>query len=99
MDDDTMPKFGEYAEEAIRALVKGEILRGPDKDVHLERVHSALSGIGWAILSLSSKPAVTEMLDHCAITDHVLELRLIDTEVFGVRCTGPECSFRTEWRT
>lgn len=91
------PEVGDYADEAIQCLVRNELLRGPNSDP--ERMHDALRGIGWAILSLKEKPAITSMLDHCAETDHVLELRLIDTDVFGVRCSAPHCPFHTEWRT
>lgn len=66
---------------------------------HMHRVENALDRMADALVKIA-KPdeSVAAMRKHAAETDHVLELRLLDLDVFGVRC--PHCpTFHLEWRT
>lgn len=65
----------------------------------MHKVEAALDKMATALTKLASPDeTVRAMRQHSAETDHVLELRLIDMDIFGVRC--PHCpSFHLEWRT
>jgi hypothetical protein len=80
------------ADETI-GLAKDEWEVFSDMGSAMGRMAEALEKIAAPDLTLR------EMRAHAAETDHVLQLRLLDLDVFGVSCSAPNCPFRTEWRT
>lgn len=85
----------ELAKAAVRGAMCGTTTEDPSIGF---RQQLALESIAHSLVVITDDQVQRQMIDHAKDTDHILELRLIDLDVFGVRCTDSTCPFRTEWR-